>query len=58
MSALRIRTVSPDTFSREQLEVGRRLLLDSRNYDLLLARLTPGGPAVTALLINDGLITR
>jgi len=40
----------------EQWAIGLALLNDPRDFDRLRARITPAGPAVTALLINLGVI--
>ena len=50
--------VPPSKFTEQQLKIGRELLRNALEYDLLLDRLTPGGPAATALLINAGVIRR
>lgn len=52
---LRLR-IPASKFTEQQLEIGRDLLRHPSDYDLLLDRLTPGGPAATALLINAGTI--
>jgi len=45
-----------DTFSIDQWEIGRSLLRRPEEFDRLMARVTPAGPAVTALLINLGVL--
>jgi len=44
------------TFTDNQWELGRSLLDRPEDFGRLMARIRPAGPAVTALLINLGVL--
>jgi hypothetical protein len=44
------------TFTAKQWEIGRNLLDRPEDFDWLVGRITSAGPAVTALLINLGVL--
>jgi len=46
----------PTTFTPEQWRIGRDLLDDPAKTPTLVAKVTLAGPAVTALLINLGVL--